>query len=99
MIKRRRDDDHVDQEQETPKKLRPMVTYDALTPSKPGRTPLADNGTPKSILKKSGFPNATPKSTRNFVIRYAYQATTPRPSAMPTVVPEGKAPDASSTEP
>ncbi len=70
MIKRPREDDHVEPEHDTPKKLRPNIAHEALTPSKPARTPLADNGTPRSILKKTGLfngTNATPKSTRKLV--------------------------------
>ncbi|KAL6706638.1 Origin recognition complex subunit 2 [Coniothyrium glycines] len=78
--KRRREDDDDDTHVGTPSKLRTQIIVDgpddaaifqAQTPSRKGRPQhLADNGTPKSILKKSGLANAingTPKSTRKLV--------------------------------
>ncbi|KAF2128668.1 ORC2-domain-containing protein [Dothidotthia symphoricarpi CBS 119687] len=75
--KRRRDDDDAG---ETPRKLRAQTadhvdeeqdTIEVQTPSKRARAQLADIGTPKSILKKTGFAIAvnggTPKSTRKLV--------------------------------
>ena len=77
--KRRRDDDHV--EEGTPRKLRARIAEvaaeeqdasDAQTPSRRGRTQhLAENGTPRSILKKTGLYNipngTTPKSSRKLL--------------------------------
>lgn len=76
--KRRRDDDGAE---ETPRKTRVQIsddvddeqeTIEVQTPSRRARTQhLADNGTPKSILKKTGFTinanGATPKSTRKLL--------------------------------
>lgn len=74
--KRKRESEESDEE--SPRKSRAQVTEDdsvseleAHTPSRRGRGFLHDNGTPRSILKKSGlageFNNATPKSNRRLV--------------------------------
>lgn len=77
--KRRRDND--DTEEGTPRKLRARIAEfateetdisDAQTPSRRGRTQLlAENGTPRSILKKTGLfketNGVTPRSTRKLV--------------------------------
>jgi origin recognition complex subunit 2 len=77
--KRRRDDD--ESHDATPRKLRTQIaddvaveldTFDAQTPSRRSRTQhLAENGTPRSILKRptllSGNHGATPRSTRKLV--------------------------------
>ncbi|KAF2824071.1 ORC2-domain-containing protein [Ophiobolus disseminans] len=97
--KRRRDDD--DSERETPRKLRARIaefateepdTSDAQTPSRRGRIQhLQENGTPRSILKKTGLFNApnsaTPKSTRKLV--FETPSKTPQdepPNGTPTIV-------------
>jgi len=76
--KRPRDDDEADEA--SPRKLRARIADsppdeqdwpEAQTPSRRNKTlPLADNGTPRSILKKTGLPNpiaATPKSSRKLL--------------------------------
>jgi origin recognition complex subunit 2 len=79
--KRRRDDDDGEPRDATPRKLRAQIaddaapeldTLDAQTPSRRGRTQhLAENGTPRSILKRptllNGIHVATPKSSRKLV--------------------------------
>ncbi|PSN60153.1 ORC2-domain-containing protein [Corynespora cassiicola Philippines] len=98
--KRKRDDE--DDESLTPRKLRAQAQPDdesaseppeAQTPSRRGRVQqLADNGTPRSILKKSGLNHVmnggTPRSNRKLVF-----ATTPTksdkdetPNGTPTLV-------------
>jgi origin recognition complex subunit 2 len=97
--KRRRDEDET--EEGTPRKLRAQFaedaaeatdTYDAQTPSRRGKVrTLAENGTPKSILKKpalfNGANGATPRSTRKLV--FDTPTKTPRdnsPDGTPTIV-------------
>jgi origin recognition complex subunit 2 len=97
--KRRRDEDETDEG--TPRKLRAQFaedaaeaqdTYDAQTPSRRGKVRnLVENGTPKSILKKSALFNgtigATPKSTRKLV--FETPTKTPKdasPDGTPTLV-------------
>ncbi|KAJ4366838.1 Origin recognition complex subunit 2 [Neocucurbitaria cava] len=76
--KRRRDDDDTDDG--TPRKLRARIAdeapdeqdlFEAQTPSRRGRTlQLAEDGTPRSILKKSRLADAvhdTPRSSRKLV--------------------------------
>jgi origin recognition complex subunit 2 len=100
--KRRRDDDD-DVDEETPRKLRARELdeaaedeeedkYDAQTPSRRGRTHhLADIGTPKSILKKTGLLNGangtTPRSNRKLV--FETPTKTPKdetPNGTPVIV-------------
>jgi origin recognition complex subunit 2 len=95
--KRRRDEDEA--EEETPRKLRAQFaedaaeatdTFDAQTPSRRGKVRiLAENGTPKSILKTSALFNgangATPKSTRKLVFD------------TPTKIPRDNSPDGTPT--
>lgn len=99
--KRRRDDDD-DTEEGTPHKLRVQIaddaaeeqldTFDAQTPSRRGRIlHLAENGTPKSILKKSrlldGANGTTPRSNRKLV--FETPTKTPKdeiPNGTPTIV-------------
>lgn len=94
--KRRRDDDNGAQD-ETPRKLRARIadlaaeetdTSDAQTRSRRGKTHLADDGTPRSILKKTGlFNGATPKSTRKLVFDTPSKAaSTDSPNGTPTIV-------------
>jgi origin recognition complex subunit 2 len=102
-IKRRRDDDDDDVEDDTPRKLRARIlediaeeqeTSDAQTPSRKGRTELlAANGTPRSILKKTGLFNGntvngtTPKSTRKLVFNTPTKSPkTLTPDGTPTIV-------------
>jgi origin recognition complex subunit 2 len=97
--KRRRDEDEA--EEGTPRKLRAQFaedaaeatdTFDAQTPSRRGKVRnLAENGTPKSILKKSALFNgangATPRSTRKLV--FDTPTKPPRdnsPDGTPTIV-------------
>jgi origin recognition complex subunit 2 len=97
--KRRRDEDEA--EEETPRKLRAQFaedaaeatdTFDEQTPSRRGKVRiLAENGTPKSILKTSALFNgangATPRSTRKLV--FDTPTKTPRdnsPDGTPTIV-------------
>jgi origin recognition complex subunit 2 len=98
--KRRRDDDNDDAENETPRKLRARIaelatdeqdSSDAQTPSRRGKKHLADNGTPRSILKKTGLflgaNDTTPKSTRKLV--FDTPNKTPKddtPNGTPTIV-------------
>ncbi|KAJ5021026.1 origin recognition complex subunit 2-domain-containing protein [Bipolaris maydis] len=95
--KRRRDADENDDG--TPQKLRARIAddvaddqhpLDAHTPSRKGRTYLAEHGTPRSILKKAGFPNAvaaTPKSARKLVFETPTKsAKRDSPEGTPTLV-------------
>lgn len=96
--KRRRDDDD-ENDDGTPQKLRARIADhvpdnqdppEAHTPSRKGRTYLAEHGTPRSILKKSGFPNAvaaTPKSARKLVFETPTKsAKRDSPDGTPTLV-------------
>ncbi|KAF1915677.1 origin recognition complex subunit 2-domain-containing protein [Ampelomyces quisqualis] len=98
--KRRRDDDYA--EDATPRKLRAHSpadegaeehsNYEAQTPSRRGKAQhLAENGTPRSILKKplllNGLNGATPRSNRKLV--FETPTKTPKdetPNATPTIV-------------
>jgi origin recognition complex subunit 2 len=94
--KRRRDDDENDEA--SPQKLRARIADDvpddepivAQTPSRKGRTYLAEHGTPRSILKKTGLANgvaATPKSTRKLIFETPTKsAKRESPDATPTLV-------------
>lgn len=98
--KRRRDDDEIDDE--TPQKLRAHITDDALgeqdpfqaqTPSRKGRAQhLAENGTPRSILKKTGLLHGlpgTPKSTRKLVFETPTKSVNDEndtPNGTPTII-------------
>ncbi|KAH7087500.1 origin recognition complex subunit 2-domain-containing protein [Paraphoma chrysanthemicola] len=97
--KRRREDD--DTEEGTPRKARAQSvnglldepdTSDAQTPSRRGRTHLfAENGTPRSILKKTGRINgineATPRSNRKLVFATPTKsAKADTPDGTPTIV-------------
>ncbi|KAF1833263.1 ORC2-domain-containing protein [Decorospora gaudefroyi] len=96
--KRRRDQDDADEL--TPRKLRARIADDApdelepleaQTPSRKGRAQhLAENGTPRSILKKTGWANgvaATPKSTRKLVFETPTKsAKRDSPDGTPTIV-------------
>ncbi|CAO2649291.1 Nn.00g066760.m01.CDS01 [Neocucurbitaria sp. VM-36] len=94
--KRRREDDDTDEG--TPRKLRARITdeapderepFEVQTPSRRGRAQqLAENGTPRSILKKSGLANGihdTPKSSRKLVFE------------TPTKLPKDEPPDGTPT--
>lgn len=96
--KRTRDDDETDDG--SPQKLRVRAAegpseeqdwFDAPTPSRKNKTlPLAEHGTPRSILKKSGLLDsitATPKSTRKLL--FETPSKTPKyetPHGTPTLV-------------
>ncbi|USP78562.1 hypothetical protein yc1106_05836 [Curvularia clavata] len=95
--KRRRDNDENDDA--TPQKLRARIAdellddqepIEAQTPSRKGRTYLAEHGTPRSILKKTGLTNgvaATPKSTRKLVFETPTKsAKHESPDGTPTLV-------------
>ena len=96
--KRRRDDDDTDEG--TPRKLRARIAddapeeqepFEAQTPSRRSRAhQLAENGTPRSILKKSGLingTNATPKSARKLVFETPTKsAKDETPDGTPTIV-------------
>lgn len=95
--KRKRDDQ--DTENASPRKLRTQTFEDetdslseleAQTPSRRGRGLLAENGTPRSILKKSGLANefnATPKSNRRLTFTTPTKAASDvTPSGTPTIV-------------
>ncbi|RAR11441.1 ORC2-domain-containing protein [Stemphylium lycopersici] len=95
--KRRHDDDENDEG--TPQKLRARIAddapdeqepFEAQTPSRKGRTYLAEHGTPRSILKKTGLANgiaATPKSTRKLVFETPTKsAKRESPEGTPTLV-------------
>ena len=96
--KRRRDEEDVDEG--TPQKSRARFAEDALdeleppeaqTPSRKGRTQhLAEHGTPRSILKKTGLINgiaATPKSNRKLVFETPTKsAKRDSPNGTPTIV-------------
>jgi origin recognition complex subunit 2 len=96
--KRRREDDDTDEG--TPRKFRANIaadlleepdTSDAQTPSRRGRTHLlAENGTPRSILKKSGLINGingTPRSNRKLVFETpSKSAKADTPNGTPTIV-------------
>ncbi|KAF1935810.1 ORC2-domain-containing protein [Clathrospora elynae] len=96
--KRRRDEDDTDEG--TPRKLRARITdeapdelgpLEAQTPSRKGRTQhLAENGTPRSILKKTGLidgVHGTPKSTRRLVFETPTKsANHETPNGTPTIV-------------
>ncbi|KAF1851225.1 ORC2-domain-containing protein [Cucurbitaria berberidis CBS 394.84] len=98
--KRRRDDDDTDEG--TPRKLRARITeeppdeyepFEAQTPSRKGRAQqLAENGTPRSILKKTGLANGihingTPKSARKLVFETPTKPTKDEtPDGTPTIV-------------
>lgn len=95
--KRRLDDDENDQG--TPQKLRARIAEEVLddqepieaqTPSRKGRTYLAEHGTPRSILKKTGLTNgvaATPRSTRKLVFETPTKsAKHESPEGTPTLV-------------
>ncbi|OAG05642.1 ORC2-domain-containing protein [Paraphaeosphaeria sporulosa] len=95
--KRKRDDQ--DAEDTTPRKLRTQPVEDendslseleAQTPSRRGRGLLAENGTPRSILKKSGLANelnATPKSNRRLTFTTPTKAAGDEtPNGTPTIV-------------
>ena len=63
---------------------------EAHTPSRRGRTRLAEHATPRSILKKTGLPNgvaATPRSTRKLLFETPTKsAKRDSPDATPTLV-------------
>jgi origin recognition complex subunit 2 len=91
--KRRRDDDEI--EEGTPRKLRARIaddeesTSDAQTPSRRGRTHLLPDGTPRSILKKSGLAivnGTTPKSNRKLVFETPTKSAKSEPNGTPTLV-------------
>lgn len=93
--KRKRNDDSG--EEASPRKLRVQFPDDesaseleAQTPSRRGRTFLIENGTPRSILKKSGLANefnATPKSNRRLVFATpTKEASDETPNGTPTIV-------------
>lgn len=96
--KRRRDEDDVDEG--TPQKSRArfaeeahdeLEPLEAQTPSRKGRTQhLAEHGTPRSILKKTGLVNgiiATPKSARKLVFETPTKsAKRDSPNGTPTIV-------------
>jgi origin recognition complex subunit 2 len=96
--KRGRDEEDVDEG--TPRKLRARIADDApdelepleaQTPSRKGRAHhLAENGTPRSILKKTGLingVNGTPRSTRKLVFETPTKsAKRESPNATPTIV-------------
>ncbi|KAH9872982.1 hypothetical protein J1614_005378 [Plenodomus biglobosus] len=96
--KRTRDDDDTDDG--TPRKLRARIAdgppdeqewSEAQTPSKRNKTLLlAENGTPRSILKKSGLANgvtATPKSSRKLLFDTPTKPpTADTPNGTPTLV-------------
>jgi origin recognition complex subunit 2 len=77
MVSAKRKRDEQDAENTSPRKLRAQTVEDdsvselgAHTPSRRGRGLVADHGTPRSILKKSGLANefnATPKSNRRLL--------------------------------
>ncbi|KAF2026048.1 ORC2-domain-containing protein [Setomelanomma holmii] len=97
--KRRREDGDI--EEGTPRKLRAHLaveptedtdTSDAQTPSRRGRTQhLAENGTPRSILKKSGLINGvngtTPRSNRKLLFETPTKSVkADTPNGTPTIV-------------
>ncbi|KAF1957381.1 ORC2-domain-containing protein [Byssothecium circinans] len=97
--KRKRNDGDV--EDATPRKLRAQLldeeeidtdAAEAQTPSRRGRgQAVADNGTPRSILKKSGLFNGingtTPKSNRKLMFETpSKSARTETPNGTPTIV-------------
>jgi origin recognition complex subunit 2 len=91
--KRRRDDDEV--EAGTPQTLRARIaddedpTPDAQTPSRRGRPHLLPDGTPRSILKKSGLSIVsaiTPKSNRKLVFETPTKSAKSEPNGTPTIV-------------
>lgn len=106
--KRRRDDADNDEEESTPRKTRAHIVddeatgtdsdaFEAQTPSRKAlnQQHLADFGTPKSILKKTGVLNgtagATPKSNRRLLFETPTKSEdvgTPNgtPNGTPTVV-------------
>jgi len=94
--KRRREDDNG-AEDETPRKLRARIadiateepdSSTAQTPSRRGKTRLGEDGTPRSILKKTGlFNGTTPKPTRKLVFDTPNKAAkTDSPNGTPTIV-------------
>ena len=94
--KRKRDSEEA--EDEGPRKQRAQVEVEddsvseleAQTPSRRGRGFLHDNGTPRSILKKTGLAadfNTTPKSNRRLVFATPTKdAPDETPAATPTLV-------------
>ncbi|OAL51433.1 ORC2-domain-containing protein [Pyrenochaeta sp. DS3sAY3a] len=98
--KRRRDDDEYATFEDSPNKLRAQDAedgaendepLDAQTPSRKGRhTLLAENGTPRSILKKPGLINGingTPKSTRKLLFETPSKSVAAdTPNGTPTIV-------------
>ncbi|KAL5376555.1 hypothetical protein PMIN02_011761 [Paraphaeosphaeria minitans] len=95
--KRKRDDQGA--EDTTPRKLRTQPAEDendslselqVQTPSRRGRGLLEENGTPRSILKKSGLANefnATPKSNRRLTFTTPTKAASKEASnGTPTIV-------------
>ncbi|CBY00776.1 hypothetical protein IAQ61_011684 [Plenodomus lingam] len=96
--KRTRDDDDTDDG--TPRKLRARIAdgppeeqawSEVQTPSRRNKTLLlAENGTPRSILKKSGLANGitvTPKSSRKLLFDTPTKpATSDSPNGTPTLV-------------
>ncbi|KAF1971771.1 ORC2-domain-containing protein [Bimuria novae-zelandiae CBS 107.79] len=93
--KRKRHDEEG--EHVSPRKLRTQVIEDdvlseleAQTPSRRGRGLLQENGTPRSILKKSGLANEfnnTPKSNRRLLFATpTKEARDETPNGTPTIV-------------
>ena len=93
--KRKRNDEEG--EDASPRKLRTQAEeedsvseLEAQTPSRRGRGILQENGTPRSILKKSGLANefnATPKSKRRLLFATpTKEASDETPNGTPTIV-------------
>jgi origin recognition complex subunit 2 len=97
MVSAKRKRDEQDAENTSPRKLRAQTVEDdsvseleAHTPSRRGRGPAAEHGTPRSILKKSGLANefnATPKSNRRLLFATPTKAASDEtPNGTPTRV-------------